>query len=245
MAQLQTEGSARPSRAPFTTSTRWKRASSAERFVLSVRVHGLASTVRRAWTHLFGTEDRCVFVQYHKPPSVPVELPVEVKGLIVRHMTEHDRRDAWVRRHEPDDIGCLAEAFVATRREQIVGAAWYTHSVTPAQPWYRAAEPHLVPPAWLDANLFVVPGDKGAAWAISKTAADYLGAAGIRSTVALVAAHNKRSILLLRLLGAKMVARISLRHWFGQTSAVVEPVAQDQHNAVTMAPRAEQRTTRA
>jgi hypothetical protein len=243
MAQLQTEGGVRLGRARSTTTAAWRRASSAERLVLSLRVHGLASSVRRAWTHFFGTEDRCVFVQYYKPPSAPVELSVEANGLIVRHMTESDRRDAWVRRHEPHDIDRLAEAFVATRREHIVGAAWYTDSVTPDQPWYRAVEPHLVLPAWLDANIFVVPGDKGAAWAIAKTAADCLGAAGIRSTVALVAVHNKRSLLLLRLLGAKMVARASVRHWFGQTTAVVEPVVQDLDNAVTTAPRAAGRST--
>ena len=211
----------------------WKPAVWLDRLLLSVRVDGLRPTLGRAWIRLFGTEDRCVFVQYFKPPSAPVELPVEANGLVVRRMTESDRRDARVRRYEPDDVNHLAEGFVATRHSQIVGAAWYTDSVTTDQPWYRAVEPHLVFPAWLDANIFVVPGDKGAAWAISKTAADRLGAAGICSTVALVGAHNRRSILLLRFVGAKMVARLSVRHWFGHTTTVVQSVTDDHDNAVT------------
>jgi hypothetical protein len=203
------------------------------RLLLSLRVDGLAPTVKRAWTHLFGTEERYVFVQYLTPPAAPVEFPIETNGLVVRQMMESDLRDPRVKRHEPHEVDRLREAVVATRQGQIVGAAWYTDSVTAEQPWYRAVEPHLIRPAWFDANIFVVAGDKGAAWAISKHATDRVATQGVRCTVALVGARNKRSILLLRLLGAKMVAQMSVRHWFGRTTVAVEPIAKDQHAAVT------------
>jgi hypothetical protein len=228
MTQLSREAgvAGSPGRAP------WKPASALERVALSVQVDGLRSTLGRLWMHLVGTEDRCVFVQYFKPPAHPIELPVEVKGFVVRAMTEADRRDARVRRHEPAEVAQIAAGFVATRDERIVGAAWYTDSVNGEQPWYQVVQAHLAPPAWFDANIFVVAGEKGAAWAISKAAADSLGAAGIRSTVSVVGAHNKPSILLLRLLGAKMVARLSVQHRFGRTTTVVHAVS-DQDNAVT------------
>jgi len=208
-------------------------ASGLSRVLLSLRVDGLGPTVKRFWTHLFGTEERYVFVQYLTPAVAPVELPVETNGLVVRQMLESDLRDPRVKRHEPHEVDRLREAVVATRQGRIVGAAWYTDSVTAEQPWYRAVEPHLVQPAWFDANIFVVPGDKGAAWAISKHATDRVAARGVRCTVALVGVHNKRSILLLRLLGAKMVAQLSARHRFGHTTIAVQPITTDRHAAIT------------
>jgi hypothetical protein len=204
-----------------------------QRSLLSLRVDGLVPTLRRAWTRLFGTEERYVFVQYFQPPATPAQFPVETNGLVVRQMTPSDLDDVRVKRHEPHDVDRLAHAIVATRQGQIVGAAWYTDSVSPKQPWYHAAEPHLIFPALFDANIFVVPDDKGAAWAISKYATDHVASSGVRSTVALVGVHNKRSILLLRLLGAKIVARMSVRHYFGYRTTVIEPVTADKQSAVT------------
>ena len=203
------------------------------RFLLSLQADGLGPTISRLWTRLFGSEDRYVFVQYLKPPATPVEFPIETNGVVVRQLTESDRADIRIRRHEPHDVDRLAAAVVATRQGQIVGAAWYTDSVTAEQPWYRAVQPHLILPALFDANIFVVPGDKAAAWAISKHATDRVASTGVRTTVALVGTHNKRSILLLRLLGAKIVARIWVRHWCGYTTTVVAPVTADQNAAVT------------
>ena len=197
--------------------------------------------MRRAWAHVFGTEHRYVFVQYMDPPSGQTALPVEMNGILVRQMTSDDLRDLRVRRHEPQDADRLALGVVATRQGQIVGAAWYTDSVSPAQPWYPIVEPHLRHPAWFDANTFVVPGDKGAAWAISKSATDAVALAGVRSTVALVGVDNKPSIFLLRLLGAKIVARMTVRRWLGYPTAVVEPVAEDRDAAIAAPAKAETR----
>jgi hypothetical protein len=204
----------------------------ARRSYLNLRVDGFVATIRRAWTHLFGTEHRYVFVQYMKPPSGQTALPVETNGIMVRRMTPHDLKDVRVRRHEPQEADRLTLGVVATRQGQIVGAAWYTDSVTPAQPWYPIVEPHLHPPAWFDANIFVVPGDKGAGWAISKNVTDAVALAGVRSTVALVGVDNKPSIFLLRLLGAKLVGRLSVRHRLGYTTTVVAPVTQDKDSAL-------------
>jgi hypothetical protein len=204
----------------------------ARRPVLSVRVDGLATTMRRVWTHLFGTEQRYLFVQYMNPPSGQTALPVEMNGIIMRQMTADDLRDLRVRLYEPQDADRLVLGVVATRQGQIVGAAWYTDCVTPAQPWYQIVEPHLRRPAWFDANIFVIPGEKGAAWAISKNATDAVALAGIRSTVSLVGVDNKPSILLLRLLGAKLVGRVSIRHRFGYTTTAVTAITQDKDSAL-------------
>jgi hypothetical protein len=202
------------------------------RTLLSLQVDGLGATMRRAWTYLFGTEHKYVFVQYMKAPATQVALPVEANGIVVRQMAERDLKDVRVRRHEPHDVDRLALGVVATRQDEIVGAAWYTDSVSPAQPWYPIVQPHLRHPAWFDANIFVIPGEKGAAWAISKNATDAVALAGIRSTVALVGVDNKPSIFLLRLLGAKLVGRVSIHHRLGYTTTAVTPVMQDKDSAL-------------
>jgi hypothetical protein len=202
------------------------------RTLLSLQVDGLGPTMRRAWTYLFGTEHKYVFVQYMKTPATQVALPVEANGIVVRQMAERDLKDVRVRRHEPDDVDHLALGVVATRQEEIVGAAWYTDSVSPAQPWYPIVQPHLRHPAWFDANIFVIPGEKAAGWAISKNATDAVALAGVRSTVALVGVDNKPSIFLLRLLGARLVGRLSIRHRLGYSTTVVAPVTQDKDSAL-------------
>jgi len=203
------------------------------RLLLSLRVDGLRPTLQRIRAHVHGDERRYVFVQYYTPPAAPVQLPVETNGVVVRQMTDSDRRVPGVRRHEPEDMAHLALGVVATRQGEIVGAAWYTDAVRPQQPWYAAVQPHLRERSLVDANLFVVPGEKAAAWALSKNATDYLATQGVRSTVALVGVDNARSIFLMRLLGAKVVATMSVRYRFGRRRATVEPVRQDDDAAVT------------
>jgi hypothetical protein len=172
---------------------------------------------------------------------MPVTLPVEVNGIVVRQMTRRDRDDLRVRRHEPREADRLLLGVVGERDGRIVGAAWYTDYVNPAQPWYQAVEPHLIQPAWYDTNIFAVPGEKGVAWTIFKTATDVLATRGIRSTVALVTTTNKPSIFLLRLLGAKIVARMTVRRRLGYRTAVVEPVAEDRDAAIGAPAKAETR----
>jgi hypothetical protein len=201
--------------------------------LLSLRVDGLAATVRRIWTHLFGQEQRYVFVRHLKPPPAPVEFPVETNGVVVRYMEESDCTNLQVMRYQPRDLRHLAEAVVATRAGRIVGAAWYTDSVTEQQPWYQAVKPHLIPPARLTENIFVVPGDKAAAWAITKSASDRLATTGVRTIVGLIGSHNKPSILMSRLLGAKMVAQLSVQHRFGHSTTLVAAVTSDRDAAIT------------
>src|SRR5207247_2492062 len=112
-------------------------------------------------------------------PPTRVELPLEINGVVVRHMTESDLTNILLRRSQPRDLRRPAEAVVATRAGLIVGAAWYTSSVTPEQPWYHAVEPHLILPARATASFFVVPGDKAAAWAIARSATDQLASSGV------------------------------------------------------------------
>lgn len=209
--------------------------------VLSLRVEGLRPTIRYAWARVSSTEDRYLFVQHLKPPPTPVTLPVEVNGIVVRQMTARDRDDLRVRRHEPREADRLLLGVVGERDGRIVGAAWYTDYVNPAQLWYRAVEPHLIQPVWYDTNIFAVPGEKGVAWTIFKTATDVLATKGIRSTVALVTTTNKPSIFLLRLLGAKIVARMTVRRWLGYRTAVVEPVAEDRDAAIAAPAKVETR----
>ena len=196
---------------------------------------GVRATIRRGWTRLFGRKDWYVFLRHHNPPSTPLELPVEMQGVTVRHMTANDidevaqlmpfdldRRPQAERRERM--LARLREAFVATRQHRIIGAAWYTDHVTPEQPWYRAVETHLLPPARLTANIFVVPGEKGAAWILSKNASEQLASSGVRTIVGLIDADNKPSMLMSRMLGGKMVGRQSVRYWFGHQTIVVEPI---------------------
>lgn len=151
----------------------------------------------------------------------------------MRHMEEGDRADVHVRLHEPRGAYRSAYAAVATRAGRIVGAAWYTDSVSPNQPWYRVVEPHIRPRALFTANIFVVPGDKGAAWAISKGAAAGLATAGVRTLVSLIGTNNQRSILMARLVGCKMIARVCVRRRFGRATTVIEPITEDRDNRIT------------
>ena len=207
--------------------------------LLSLRMDGLPATARRAWTLLFGKEEWYVFVRHLESPSPAPEFPVETNGITVRAMTPSDL-DA-VAKLIPFDLdrgslrerrermrGRLSEAMVATRGEHIVGAVSFIDTVTAEQPWYRAVEPHLVPPTRFNAQIFVVPGEKGTAWVLAKHANDRLAALGVRTVVGLIQTDNKPSILVSRMLGGKMVARKSDRFWFGRRTTVVEPV-RDEH----------------
>jgi hypothetical protein len=201
--------------------------------ILSLRLDGLGATVKRIRAHLFAQELRYVFVRHLQPPATPVELPTETNGIVVRCMTESDLADIHIRRYQPRNLPHPYEAMVAARTGKVVGAAWYTNAVTADQPWYRAVEPHLIRPARLHENMFAVPGDKAAAWALAKTATDRLATTGIRTVVGVIGAHNKPSILMSRLLGARLAARVSVRRRFGHSTTVVEAVTSDQDAAIT------------
>jgi hypothetical protein len=202
-------------------------------FLLSLRVDGSAAVARRMWVRLFGLEQRYIFIRHLRIPSTPVEFPMETNGVVVRDMTGGDLANVLLRRSQPRVLYHPTEAMVATRAGQIVGAAWYTSSVTPERPWYEVVEPHVIFPARATASFFVVPGEKAAAWAIAKGATDRLASSGVRTIVGVIAAQNKRSILMSRLLGGKMVAEMSEHHRFGYTRTVVEPVSTDRDNAIT------------
>ena len=200
--------------------------------ILSLRLDGPGATVKRIGAYLFAHEQRYVFVRHLRPPSTPVELPTETNGIAVRYMMGSDLANIHIRRYQPRNLRHPYEAVVAARAGQIVGAAWYTGAVTADQPWYRAIAPHLIPPARLHENMFVLPGDKAAAWALAKTATDRLATTGIRTIVGVIGSHNKPSILMSRLLGGRMVARMSVRRRFGHSTTVVEAVTNDRDAAV-------------
>ena len=141
-------------------------------------------------------------------------------------------RQASIRRYEPATPHRLSDGVVAIRDGQIVGAAWYTDTVTAAQSWFKVVEPRLIAPARFTANIFVVPGDKGAAWALMKTASECLATAGVRTIVGVIGVQNTPSILMSRMLGSKMVARLWLRHRFGRTSTTVLPVDTDRDTGI-------------
>jgi hypothetical protein len=204
----------------------------ARSILLSLRLEGPRSTLQRTWTRLFGTRESCIFVRPLKPPATPVRLPTELNGVVVRQMQASDLQDPQVLWHEPATPYRLSEGVVATRDGQIVGAAWYVDSAA-EQPWYRAVERHLASPARFAVNLFVAPGDKGAAWVLGRTATDALASAGVRTIVGIINAKNTRSILMTRLLGSKMVARITTRRRFGRTTTTVEAVADDRESGIT------------
>jgi len=204
----------------------------ARSFLLSLRLDGPRGMAARAWGRLFGAREGCVFVRSLKPPARPVRLPAELNGVVVRQMEPSDLHNPRVRWHEPAIAYRWTEAIVATRDGQIVGAAWYVDAVNAAQPWYRAVEPHLAAPARFAVNLFVAPGDKGAAWALGRTATDALATDGVRTIVGIISAKNTRSILMTRLLGSRMVARVITHRRFGRTTTTVEAIADDRRSGI-------------
>jgi hypothetical protein len=197
-----------------------------------VQEEGWAATLQRARNRLFGADERYVFVRHPKPPAQPLSLPTEQRGVVVRAATPADAADSHMRQHRPRDEQPVTDLFVATRDGQIVGAAWYTDVVTPSQPWYAAVAPHLELPAVFTANLFVVPGDKGASWALLKTANEALAQRGIRTIVGMISTHNSASILMARLLGARLCARVTIRYWCGLPRTSVAAVARDNDAAL-------------
>ena len=197
----------------------------ARSFLLSLRTDGLRATLALAWRRLYGDQEFYLFVRPLTPPATPVALPTQANGVTLRRAQAADRSDLQVRRHEPPEAhGTAVDSFVAERQDRIVGAAWYVDAVTPAQPWYAAVVPHVTAPARFTANIYVRPGEKGAAWALAKTASDVLAAAGVRTIVGMVGAANKPSILLTRMLGGRIVARLHMRHRWGRRTITVEPV---------------------
>ena len=198
----------------------------ARSFLLSLRTDGLRPTLALAWRRLHGDQEFFVFVRRLTPPATPVVLPAETNGVTLRRAQAADRNDLQVQRHEPADVnGAAVDVFVAVRQNRIVGAAWYVDAVTPAQPWHDAVAPHLTAPARFTANIYVRPGEKGAGWALAKTASDVLAAAGVRTIVGMVGATNTPSILLTRMLGGRIVARLRMRHRWGRRTISVEPMA--------------------
>jgi L-amino acid N-acyltransferase YncA len=206
-------------------------------FLLSLRMDGLLATIQRGWNRLFGKEEWYVFVRHLQPPPRPVEFPIESKGVTVREMLENDldqlarllpfemdRRPLPERRARMQER--LAGGVVATRRGRIVGAAWFADAVTPEQPWYQVVEHHIIPPARLTTQIFVVPSEKGTAWTLAKQANDRLAEQGVRTIVGLIATDNKPSMLVSRMLGGKMAARKTDRYWFGRRTTATEPVSE-------------------
>jgi hypothetical protein len=202
-------------------------------FYLSLRMEGIGPTVCRYWARLFGRAQWYVFVRFLQPPSTRIELPVEDKGIVVRTMQEGDLADLRVRWHEPRKFRGRCDTIVATRQGRIVGAVWYADAVTTEQPWYGTVQPHLIPPARFTANIFIIPGDKGAAWTIAKTGSEWLATKGVRTIVGMIGAGNKPSILMTRLLGGKMVGRVSVCYCFGWPTTRVEPVSKDEDATIT------------
>jgi len=197
--------------------------------LLSYRMDGLGPTARRIWERLFG-------IRYLESPREPVELPATVNGIIVRQMSEADI-DA-VARSAPFELGrqslkarcarlreCLPEAFVALREGRIVGASWYADGAKPDKPWFEIVADKLVPPSRLTAGIFSVPGEKAAAWALSRYASAWLAARGIRTVIGFIRAENRPSLVLSRVLGGRIVACQSVRYCLGVPVVRVKPAA--------------------
>lgn len=206
----------------------------AQSFFLSVRANGIVKTLRLIWTRIFGSYELYVFVRPLKP-SGPLEMPLETNGISIRRMHERDADD--VARLLPFELNRfplvqrrqrildrLGDGIVATRSGRIVGAAWFLEDVAPTKRWYEIVKQHVVLPARMTTNLFVVSGEKNAGFAISKCAGDWLAAAGVRTIVSQIRADNKPSIIVARLLGGRLVARQVEHFWFGRRRTEVVSV---------------------
>ncbi|GIW44139.1 MAG: hypothetical protein KatS3mg077_1421 [Candidatus Binatia bacterium] len=202
--------------------------------LLSYRLDGLGPTVRRAWRRLFGKEEHFILIRYLDPPVHPVELPATVNGIVVRQMSEADIES--VARLAPFDLNrspievrcarlreCLPEAFVALRDGRIVGASWYADRAKADQPWFGVLADKLIEPSRLTAGIFSVPGERAAAWVLSRQATAWLSAHGIRTVVGFIRVENQPSLVLSRMLGGRIVARQSVRYCLGVGRVHVEP----------------------
>lgn len=197
-------------------------------FWLALQTDGLGPTLARARLHLYGETEYHVFVRYLTPPSITPVLPAETNGVLIRPLEARDLGDPHVRRRQPREAGFPGtDAFVAVRQGRIVGAAWYTSTVFPTEPWYPAVAPHLLPPARFTANLFARPGERGVSWALLTTANGVLGAAGVRTIVSIVGRNNKPSVLLARLLGGRIVGRLRVQHRFGRRLDCLQIISDD------------------
>jgi hypothetical protein len=200
-----------------------------------LKMDGWRGTFRRAWVRAFSADDWLVYVRYLEPPAAPAAFPVEANGVTLRAMTDADIDDLarllpfdLLRRPLKERHERLAkhreDVIVATRAGRIVGAALYADQVA-EQPWYTTIADQLVWPARLTYFVFVVPGEKAAAWVIAKHGAGgRLPSIGIRALVSQIRAGNRTAILMAQLTGAKLAARMSMRHRWGRTTTVIERV---------------------
>ena len=207
--------------------------------MFSLRSDGLRITLNRAWVRVFGVEEYYLFVRHLAAPAAAVELPLLVNGVTLREVQDGDLDE--VARLFPFDLlpyglrdrrrrlqHHLADGFVAVRDGRVVGAAWYLAQVTPDQSFYAVVQPHVLLPARVTRFLLVIPGEKAAAWVISKHATERLATQGVRTIVSRIPAYNKPSMLVARMLGAKMVGREVARYRFGCQQWSTEPVGEAQ-----------------
>lgn len=203
--------------------------------LFSLREEGLRKTALWAWTRLFGREEYVVFVRKLVALHPPLAFPVDIKGAQVRAMRLEDidevarrmpfslsRLPVSARRRALQD--CWQESAVAWRGNQIVGAVWYADSVGPAHPWYNVVAPHLRLPARLTTGVFVIPGEEIGSWALIHAASQRLASLGVRSTVSTVRSDNKPSLLMARMHGGELVARVRIAYHFGRRRAVAQEV---------------------
>src|SRR5262249_11174789 len=158
----------------------------------------------------------CVFIRY-LPNEPSARLPLAIgKDLSLRPMSEADvetvsrlipfelDRAAWPTRSEKLRRR-LDGAVVAMRGARIVGATWYADEVHAGQPWFALVQPHLRTPAWFTVNTFVAAGERGVALPLVKNAGEQLSRHGVRSLVSMIQATNEPSLLIARLVGARLV----------------------------------------
>lgn len=204
-------------------------------FLLGLREEGVQRTADRAWTRLFGREEYVVFVRKLVAVDPPPVFPVEIKGAEVRAMRLEDIDE--VARLMPFSLSrmpiserrralqaCWQDSSVAWRGARIVGAVWYADSVGPTHPWYTLAVPYLRLPARLTTGVFVIPGEKIGSWALVHAASQRLATLGVRSTVSTVRSDNKPSMLMARMHGSELVARVCIEYRFGRRRAVAQAV---------------------
>lgn len=206
----------------------------ARALLLSLRGQGLRPTLRRIRHRLFGAESRYIFVRYLEAPDAAFALPASDKGITVRALCDRDASAFLVRRYTPREARVYpTQALVAANGDELVGAIWYTEAVAPEQPWFAVVEPHLRTPAVFTANLYIRSDAKGAAWALVKLGSDFLASKGIRTIVGDVSTTNRPSILMTRLLGGRIVARVDIRYWWGCRATTVAPVDADRDTALS------------
>lgn len=221
----------------------------AESLIFSAWGAGWKPTLKLAWHRCFGKEEWFGFVRYLEPEPASPLLPRDVNGFTIRPM-QRESLDAaaalapasiWrlpLHRRREQVVEWLGTTLVAERGGRLVGIISYRDCSNTAEPWREILRFWLREPVWMTKFFYVVPGERGAAWALASCGNDWCASQGVRCVVAFIRTDNRPSLLVTRLLGGKLVCRMVRRYRFGREEVEYYPVSEEEASELLTVSRA-------